>query len=87
MRGRDSFQSFWTVIGAKEREREGWGLGRRWLLIQQIHTTIKLSRLWRWVGRLGGRATGEERAGDSRGVALAVELIGKKKEEYNTSWP
>jgi hypothetical protein len=32
-------------------------------------------------------ATGEERAGDSRGVALAVELIDKKKEEYNTSWP
>ncbi len=45
----------------------------RWLLIQQ------LSRLWRWGGRLGGRATGEERAGDSRGVALAVELIVKKR--------
>jgi hypothetical protein len=42
------------------------------------HTTIKLSRLWQWGGSSGGRATGEERAGDSRGVALAVELIDKK---------
>ena len=80
-RGRDSFLSFWAAIGAKKREREGWGLGRRWLLIQQIHTTIKLSRLWQWGGSSGGRATGEERAGDSRGVALAVKLIDKKMKE------
>jgi hypothetical protein len=65
----------------RERESEGWGLGRRWLPSQQIHTTIKLSRLWRWGGRLGGCATGEERAGDSRGVTLAVKLINKKMKE------
>ncbi len=67
--------------GKREREREGWGLGRRWLPSQQIHTTIKLSQLWQWGGRLGGRATGEERAGDSRVVALAVKLIDKKMKE------
>jgi hypothetical protein len=64
--------------GKRERER-GMGPRPQMAADPTNRHNNQIKSAWQWGGRLGGRATGEERAGDSRGVALAVKLINKKR--------